>query len=367
MAYESLLKQRRQSIHGRIAKAIEELYAERLDEHYELLANHYERSGNVEKAVHYLLLAGEKSNQRNAVHSASEFFQKAIELADSSTFHLVPEIEMRLHYGLAHAFASIGGSSDENLVKRMKKAIKHSQDLGMNEYERKCYYTLGHNTVAWHNQKEAKQILSEGLVRARDLGEKTFESQMLSFTALNACAFRSIRKGYEIAIDAEKIAFEAGDRFSILFARMQRSYSERWLGRAEKSIEFTEGVVGLSQKVGNLAMASIIIGSRGTALVEIGRIEEGIELLNSGIELDEKHGGFFKYALKFNTLGYCYSELHQHEKALELNLRSEEIARGLFNKYPNGRLNHAEMIAQANINVFENLFDQGKWIQLGIT
>ena len=360
VAYESLLKQRRQSIHGRIAKAIEELYTERLDEHYELLANHYERSGNVEKAVHYLLLAGEKSNQKNAVHSASEFFQKAIELADSSTFHLVPEIEMRLHYGLAHAFASIGGSTDENLVKRMKKAIKHSQDLGMNEYERKCYYTLGHNTIAWHNQKEAKQILSEGLVRARDLGEKTFESQMLSFTALNACAFSSIRKGYEIAIDAEKIAFEAGDRFSILFARMQRSYSERWLGRAEKSVEFTDDVVGLSQKIGNLAMASIIIGSRGTALVEIGRIEEGIELLNSGIELDEKHGGFFKYALKFNTLGYCYSELHQHEKALELNLRSEEIARGLFNKYPNGRLNHAEMIAQANINVFENLFDQGK-------
>jgi len=53
----------RREIHGRSAQAIEELYADRLEEHYELLAHHYERSGNAEKAVHYLILSGEKSNR----------------------------------------------------------------------------------------------------------------------------------------------------------------------------------------------------------------------------------------------------------------------------------------------------------------
>ena len=75
VAYESLLKQRRQEIHGRIARAIEELYAEKLEPHYEILAHHWELSGNPEKAIEYLILAGEKSNRDNAVQSARTFLK----------------------------------------------------------------------------------------------------------------------------------------------------------------------------------------------------------------------------------------------------------------------------------------------------
>ncbi len=46
VAYDSLLKQRRQEIHGRIAQTIEQIYGDRLEEHFEILAHHYERSGS---------------------------------------------------------------------------------------------------------------------------------------------------------------------------------------------------------------------------------------------------------------------------------------------------------------------------------
>ena len=39
VAYESLLKQKRNEIHGRIAQTIEELYTEKLEEHYELIVS----------------------------------------------------------------------------------------------------------------------------------------------------------------------------------------------------------------------------------------------------------------------------------------------------------------------------------------
>jgi len=368
VAYESLLKQRRQAIHERIAQAIEEIYADRLEEHYELLSHHYEGSGKVRKAVHYLLLAGEKSIEKNAVHSASEFFRKAIALSVSDNFQVTPEIEMRMYYGLALAVVSIGGFADEDFLERMKKAIQHSQDLGMTEYERKCYFTLAQNTLAWHNQREAKQIFSDGLVRARSTGDKILESQMMSFSALNTCAFNNIKKGYEIAIEAGKIGVEANDPFSTVFARIQRSYSEYWLGRAEKSVALTNDILESAEKMGNLALVSILIGSRCCALAEIGHIEQALEDLRRGIELDEKHDTFFKYAMKINTLGYCHAELQQYETALEFNLRAEKIAREMFHRFPNGRLNHGAMIAQANVNILENLFDQGRideaWEQL---
>ena len=63
VAYNSLLLKRRKEIHERIGKAIEELYLEKLEEFYEMLAYHYSRSDNLEKAYEYLKLSGEKASR----------------------------------------------------------------------------------------------------------------------------------------------------------------------------------------------------------------------------------------------------------------------------------------------------------------
>ena len=46
VAYNSLLQQRRKEIHEKIGRAIEELYPERIEEFYEMLAYHYSKSEN---------------------------------------------------------------------------------------------------------------------------------------------------------------------------------------------------------------------------------------------------------------------------------------------------------------------------------
>jgi tetratricopeptide (TPR) repeat protein len=59
-------------------------------------------------------------------------------------------------------------------------------------------------------------------------------------------------------------------------------------------------------------------------------------------------------------LGYCYSEIHHPEEAWKWNLKSEGIARKLMEQYPMGGLIPGEIVAQANVNLMENLYDQGK-------
>ena len=66
MAYGTVLQERRKALHERTAQAIEALYRATLDEHYSELAHHYSRSGNTEKAVEYLQLAGQQAVQRSA-------------------------------------------------------------------------------------------------------------------------------------------------------------------------------------------------------------------------------------------------------------------------------------------------------------
>src|SRR5439155_14189209 len=66
VAYGTVLHERRKAIHERTAQAIAALYRATLDEHYSELAHHYTRSGNTEKAVEYLHLAGQQAVQRSA-------------------------------------------------------------------------------------------------------------------------------------------------------------------------------------------------------------------------------------------------------------------------------------------------------------
>jgi len=82
VAYNSLLLKRRKEIHEKIGQAIEELYTNRLEEYYELLAYHYVRSDNEEKAVEYLDLANQKTSKANAMEEAKAYFEQAMRLLD---------------------------------------------------------------------------------------------------------------------------------------------------------------------------------------------------------------------------------------------------------------------------------------------
>jgi class 3 adenylate cyclase/predicted ATPase len=80
VAYGSVLLERRKALHERTAQAIEALYRSTLDDHYNELAHHYTQSGNSEKAVEYLQLAGQQAVQRSANEEAANHFTTALEL-----------------------------------------------------------------------------------------------------------------------------------------------------------------------------------------------------------------------------------------------------------------------------------------------
>ncbi len=69
VAYGTVLHEQRKALHERTGQAMEELNKARVGDHYSELAHHYSRSGNAEKAVAYLGLAGHQTVQRSATSS----------------------------------------------------------------------------------------------------------------------------------------------------------------------------------------------------------------------------------------------------------------------------------------------------------
>ncbi len=77
--YGSILLQRRRELHSKVGRAIEALFPDRLEEFYSLLAYHYARAENWEKAQDYLFKAGDQAGKIAADAEALTHYQEAIE------------------------------------------------------------------------------------------------------------------------------------------------------------------------------------------------------------------------------------------------------------------------------------------------
>ncbi len=76
--YESILLQKRRELHARVGKAMEMLFADRLEEFYGLLAHHFARAEAWEKAQFYLLKAGDQAGSIAADAEALNHYQQAM-------------------------------------------------------------------------------------------------------------------------------------------------------------------------------------------------------------------------------------------------------------------------------------------------
>ena len=82
VAYNSLLLARRKEIHGRIGKAIEELYPDRLHEFYEMLAYHYSKSNDLAKGIGYGEKAAARASSVYAYAEAARLLEQALHVQE---------------------------------------------------------------------------------------------------------------------------------------------------------------------------------------------------------------------------------------------------------------------------------------------
>jgi class 3 adenylate cyclase/tetratricopeptide (TPR) repeat protein len=84
-AYESLLKSKRQQLHSRIARVLEEQFPETVDKEPELVARHYTEAGLMAAAIPFWRKAGEQALRRSAFFESITDFSKALELLPKAT------------------------------------------------------------------------------------------------------------------------------------------------------------------------------------------------------------------------------------------------------------------------------------------
>jgi class 3 adenylate cyclase/tetratricopeptide (TPR) repeat protein len=79
VVYDSILTRKKKKLHREIGNAIEALYTDRIEEHYELLAYHYGLAKDWEEAAHFGRLAAEKAHRFGQLQQAVTLYEQTRE------------------------------------------------------------------------------------------------------------------------------------------------------------------------------------------------------------------------------------------------------------------------------------------------
>jgi len=192
--YQSIPEKRRLEFHRQAAEAVEALYADNLDAHYTQLAFHYDRSERTDKAIEYLLKAGERSRLSYSNEEACRYFDRALKRCDEvGKGKLREEWKLQALRGLAGIYL-LTWKLDE-AEKYFKCAIALARDMGLDPPELvRLYYWLG-DAYFWQNRfDEMIQLGKEGL----DLLGK--ETESLETAIMNL----TVARGHGVKIENQE-------------------------------------------------------------------------------------------------------------------------------------------------------------------
>lgn len=332
VAASSLLSEQRSLLHERTARAIEALYAGRLNEYCSELAHHYSLSSNSQKAVEYLHRAGQQAMARTASLDAMRHFQTALALLDrlpDTPERARQELALRLSLGpalmAARGYAAPEVEATYTRALALCEQIGDSSQLFPAQFGLRTYYSLRANyvtsrelgerlmRVACNAQDpdllvEAHSALGSSLffqgefgaarehqeaLRARyvpeqhsahafiygmDPGVRTLSIASLTQWYLGFPDLASERSREAVSL-AQKIAHPFGLAFALVSASMLRLL----LQEPQSAQEFAEAAIMLSTEQGfpyYLAWATILCGS---SLNEQDNVNDGIGEMTQGL------------------------------------------------------------------------------------
>jgi tetratricopeptide (TPR) repeat protein len=290
VVYDMLLLSQRKALHRQVAVTIEAVYADRIREQYENLANHYEKAEVYGKAIDYLEKAANKAASYSSLQDARGYCQRTVALLDRIE-ETRSEQETRIRITLK--WAEIGtGLPTRELAAASARALQCAKDLGA--------------------RSEALSIASwEAHIRTM-LGEAERGLALARFV---------------IAEGDTGIGDPAVGR-----AHTVLGMSATWSGRPDSAVEHARlGRPSLQQGMGAFWDGYLLIMG-GLSAAFVGDFKTSTQWLNQAAELPATERSIEPWTHIY--VGYSFNEHAQWARASASSRKGSDIARRLDDPWP---------------------------------
>jgi tetratricopeptide (TPR) repeat protein len=303
VVYETLLLQRRKELHGSIGRVIEELYSERLEEQAPILAYHYARSDQQDKATEYSLLAGDQAAGLYANTEATTFYEQGLSIASA-----LPESPTAQCWQIDATLklAAVGITRQD--IERDRKNLEQAHVLAeaLNDESRlaRVLYWLGRIHYVLWNPQVSMQYARQSLEIADRIGDETLAAPPVNL--------------------------------------MGRVYYQ--LSEYVEASEFLERSVEQMRRIGNKAEESTASSIAGYVLGLMGEFDRAFVHANHGIQLAQKIQNPFAEANGYHLRGTIYDKrgdwsqaISDYEEAMGIAEKAEDLFRLYLVKSWKGR------------------------------
>jgi class 3 adenylate cyclase/tetratricopeptide (TPR) repeat protein len=327
VAYESLLVTRRRALHRLVATAVEELYADRLAEHYETVAFHAEQGEAWEQAFTYLVLSGSKALGAYAPAQAVEFFDRALTLVDRGDVRVGPADTIPLHAGRGEAFYVLSRFDESSAAYlEMRTAAQALEDRAQEGV------ALFHAAISlhWAHRFEEAMDYAE---QARQIGLELENDAIVAGALITIEGVYTVTGDHAAAVgvieEASRIAARSQVPLLEGITDVWAGFSHHWRGDEARALEIWDKGERIGKEHELPIVLLWILWDRSLALIGSGRYDEAFASLREHTELTSRLGDRVFRCRALNTIGWAYMDLCDWEQAVEHNLRGSEESRAV--------------------------------------
>jgi tetratricopeptide (TPR) repeat protein len=323
VAYESLLHERRRTLHARIMEVTEQLYGPRAPEHLDRLCHHALRGEVWNKAVSYCYQAGAKAAAKSAHREAVARFTEALSAIDRlPQSGDVMKQAFDLRFSLRTSLSPLGEFQRSFELLQEAEAIART----LNDRARLARVFTFKALYFWSvgQQDRALDASEQALVAAQSVGEAP--AQVLA--KLFAGRARHARGDYAQAIELMNWVISAtdGDRLNFLGMANLPSVSARtWLSwslaeRGEFGQALTRGDEGLyiAEAADHLVSQIYAYMALGIVHLRKGNFESAIQTLERAYQMSERADLRMARATVGGYLGGAYTLSNRAVRAIEI-------------------------------------------------
>jgi class 3 adenylate cyclase/tetratricopeptide (TPR) repeat protein len=339
VAYSSLLMQRRKELHRLVGLAIEELYAERLVEYYEMLAYHYERGEVYEKALEYYVKAAEKSQRASANQGAIEQYSRALEVSRKLGTAVQPATLLAIYIGKAQAHFTLGDFRHSIDAYQLALAACSASGDGFREVQALAGMA---DSLLWaHEFEKCAETAEKARMLAVERGYKDLEACTLrTLGGLRAMEGR-LTEATSYLLDAVKLNLDVFESIGV-HPLSYLALIKGWSGDFSSAHNFASNVVSSAQS--RQSYFDVLTGTWNQGLHYCGRGEytHALSSLRDALELSSRLGSQFLKCRILNSFGWVYLELFDTASAVRYNTEGLELSR---------KLGDPEIIRNAELNL----------------
>ena len=248
--YEGLGPARRARLHGRVAAALEELYAADVEPHLAELAHHYAASGNTASAVAYARRAGDRAGQQLAYEEAVRLYRAALAAAQDASEGAHVETDLRLALGDALAKAGDMATARETFLQAAKRAREARLA------DRLARAALGYGgRFVWGLAEDDRLVplLEEALV-ALDRRDGALRARLLARLG-GALRVASPQRSASVTLEAVEEARRCGDHAALASALVSRRVALWGPDNLEELFALSNEIIELVEAAGDRELA----------------------------------------------------------------------------------------------------------------